>query len=90
METKDVMGKIPLPILKLRDEIDEKMRGNPPNMAIGKIVTHPYGYKVKIIDGCWRDFTHNGISNWWEWRRVLKDGKLSKTVESGYGWRKKE
>jgi hypothetical protein len=55
-----------------------------PTLKIGKIVQHPDGYLVKIIDGqFWGEY---GVSNFWHWKRVLKNGKLSKKVECGYGW----
>jgi len=54
------------------------------NLAIGKVVKHPKGYLVKITDGQYWG-TH-GLSNFWRWRRVKKDGSLAKKEESGYGW----
>jgi hypothetical protein len=54
-------------------------------MKIGKIMTHPSGRKVKIIDGTFLDSTYGRVSNWWTWREVKKNGKLGKE-ESGYGW----
>lgn len=54
------------------------------SMKVGKIIQHPDGYKVKVIDGQYWG-TH-GLSNFWYWQRVLPDGKLSKKVEHGYGW----
>jgi len=54
------------------------------SLKVGAIVMHPDGYKVKIISGqFWGEY---GLSNTWTWRRVLKNGKLSKKEESGYGW----
>jgi hypothetical protein len=51
---------------------------------IGDIVVHPAGYKVKIVDGqYWGTY---GVSNHWYWKKVLKNGKLSKKVYNGYGW----
>ena len=52
-------------------------------MKVGKIVKHPDGRKVKIISGqFWGTY---GLSNFWEWREIKKNGKLGK-LESGYGW----
>lgn len=53
-------------------------------MKVGKVLQHPDGYKVKITAG---QFLSNGrISNFWYWKRVLKNGKLSKKEYHGYGW----
>lgn len=53
-------------------------------LKIGKILKHPDGYKVKIIDGqYWGEY---GVSNFWYWRRILPNGRLSKKKECGYGW----
>ena len=54
------------------------------SMRIGKIIKHPDGYRVQVIDG---QFLSNGrVSNWWTWRRVTKRGTLSKKLYHGYGW----
>jgi len=53
-------------------------------MAIGKRLKHPDGYMVKIVDGQW--WGSHGLSNFWYWRRIKKDGSLSRRKESGYGW----
>jgi hypothetical protein len=54
------------------------------NMKIGKIINHPDGYKVKVISG---QFLSNGrVSNFWYWKKVLKNGKLTKKEYCGYGW----
>lgn len=45
--------------------------------TVGAIIKHPDGYKVKIVSGQYRV---------WEWRKVKKDGTLSKKTYSGYGW----
>lgn len=55
----------------------------PSSMVIGKIIKHPDGYKVKVIDGVL--WAPGGFSNWWTWCRVGKNGKLGRRV-SGYGW----
>lgn len=55
----------------------------PSHMGIGKIVKHPDGRKVKIVDG--QFWGEHGLSNFWTWREVKKNGKLGKE-ESGYGW----
>lgn len=55
------------------------------SMRIGKVITHPDGYKVKVVEGCFLDPVYGRVSNYWTWRRVLKGGKLGKP-ESGYGW----
>lgn len=61
----------------------EEVLGGPPFKA-GDVVLHPEGYKVQIMGGQY--WGEHGLSNWWSWRRVLEDGKLSDKVESGYGW----
>lgn len=63
--------------------ITEEVLGGTP-FAIGDIVVHPSGRNVKIVSGQYWG-TH-GLSNFWYWREVLKDGTLGKE-ESGYGWR---
>lgn len=55
------------------------------SMKIGKIIRHPKGYRVKVIDGCFLDPVYGRVSNWWTWRKVLPGGKLGRPV-SGYGW----
>lgn len=53
-------------------------------MRVGKVMKHPDGRTVKIIDGrYWGEF---GLSNFWYWREVKADGELGEK-ESGYGWR---
>lgn len=52
-------------------------------MQVGKVVKHPDGYNVKVIEGA---FLRNGrVSNFWSWQRINEDGTLG-PVESGYGW----
>lgn len=55
---------------------------------VGDVVTHPDGYKVKIVSGQY--WGEHGLSNHWSWRRVLKSGRLSRKEEHGYGWVPKE
>lgn len=57
-----------------------------PYLEIGMETTHPVtGRRVKIVGGeYWGD---HGISNFWYWRRIKKDGTLFKKLEHGYGWR---
>lgn len=63
-------------------ELTESIYG--PSLAIGQSVMHPDGRQVRIIRGqFWGEF---GLSNWWQWKEVLPNGSLAKTVESGYGW----
>lgn len=62
----------------------EDTLGGPP-FKIGDVVRHPDGYNVKITGGQYWG-TH-GLSNHWSWRRVLKNGKLAKKEEHGYGWK---
>lgn len=66
--------------------ITEEVSGGPP-FAVGDVVTHPSGRKVKITSGqYWGD---RGVSNFWYWREVRPNGTLGKE-EHGYGWRPKE
>jgi len=63
-------------------ELVESVTGGPP-FKIGDVVKHPDGRWVQITDGqYWGTY---GLSNFWEWREVKKNGKLGK-LESGYGW----
>lgn len=55
------------------------------SMKVGRIIKHPKGYKVKVIEGCFLDPVYGRVSNVWTWKRVLPGGKLGKAV-SGYGW----
>lgn len=53
------------------------------SMKIGKVIKHPDGRKVKVIDGqYWGTY---GLSNFWHWREVKADGSLGPD-EHGYGW----
>ncbi len=53
-------------------------------MKIGKRLQHPDGYLVEITNG---QYLSNGrVSNFWYWKRVNKNGTLSKVEEHGYGW----
>jgi hypothetical protein len=55
----------------------------PPPFEVGDVVLHPSGRKVKIVGG--RQWGEHGLSNWWEWREVKKNGRLGR-LEQGYGW----
>lgn len=64
----------------IKDIIEQTIPGS--HLKIG----HYYiinGHKSKIISGQYMG-TH-GLSNHWSWCRVLKSGKLSKIIRSGYG-----
>ena len=54
--------------------------------SIGSIVEYTGSkkpYDVYIVSG---KYMANGrVSNYWFWRRVLKDGTISKRLEHGYG-----
>lgn len=67
-------------------ELTESVIGSSP-FEVGDIVKRPDGRMVKIIGGhYWGTY---GLSNFWYWREVLPDGKLSDKQESGYGWETK-
>jgi len=68
---------------RIAKEITESVMGGPP-FEIGDIVNHPDGRKVKITEG--KYWGAHGLSNFWYWREVKKNGKLGK-IEHGYGWR---
>lgn len=53
-------------------------------LTIGKTIKHPDGRTVKITDG--QFWGTHGVSNFWYWREVLKNGELAEIVENGYGW----
>jgi len=55
----------------------------PSSLSIGKVIKHPDGRTVKVIDGQYWG-TH-GLSNFWCWREVLSGGLLG-PEEHGYGW----
>ncbi len=55
------------------------------HLKIGMITTEPAtGIKVKIISGQW--WGTYGLSNFWDWKRILPDGTLSEETFHGYGW----
>lgn len=55
---------------------------------IGDRVMHPKHGLVEITAGqYWGTY---GISNFWYWTNVLKDGRLGKRNYHGYGWEVKE
>lgn len=56
----------------------------PAPFAVGDIVSHPSGRRVKITGG--RYWGAHGLSNFWEWHEVLPHGQLSPKKEKGYGW----
>lgn len=56
----------------------------PQTLSIGMRVKTPRGVLVEIVDGQYMG-TH-GLSNFWYWRRVLPNGKLSRKLQHGYGW----
>jgi hypothetical protein len=65
-------------------EMTEKVMGGSP-FKVGDVVKHPDGYDVKITGGqYWGTY---GISNFWYWKRVKKNGRLAAKEEHGYGWR---
>lgn len=53
------------------------------NMDVNNVVRHKDGRIVFITDGAY--YGDWGISNYWTWREVKRDGTLGKE-ESGYGW----
>lgn len=59
------------------------MAGKAP-FAIGDVVLHPSGRRVKIVSGQYMG-DYNRVSNFWRYREVLSDGTLGKE-ENGYGW----
>ena len=69
-------------LTNLAREITEELI--PSSLQVGKIVQHPDGYKVKIVDGEY--WGRHGLSNFWSWRRVTENGTLSSKTECGYGW----
>lgn len=63
-------------------QLNEEMASQS-SMEIGKVIKHPDGRMVKVIDGA---YLRNGrVSNSWTWREVKADGKLG-PKEHGYGW----
>ena len=75
-----------MPISEMAKRLTEEVYGPAP-FAVGDIVLHPDGYKVKITGGqYWGEF---GLSNFWYWRKVNDDGTLGEK-QHGYGWRPEE
>jgi hypothetical protein len=56
----------------------------PAPFAVGDLVWHPDGRRVRIIDGQYWGL--HGLSNHWTWRPVFPDGTMG-PPESGHGWR---
>lgn len=54
------------------------------HMVIGKRIKHPDGYMVEVTDG--KYWGTHGVSNFWYWKKVKKDGTLTKKIYHGYGW----
>lgn len=71
-------------LASLAREMNEEMAAQS-SMAIGKVVMHPNGYKVKVTSGKYLDSIYGCVSNFWYWRRVNDDGSLGEE-EHGYGW----
>lgn len=63
-------------------ELVEDCLGGAP-FAVGDTVKHPSGRAVKIVEGQY--WGERGLSNFWSWREVYKDGRLG-PKEHGYGW----
>lgn len=64
-----------------KDMVERVCGGSP--FEIGDIVTHKKHGQVKIVSGkYWGTY---GISNFWNWKKVLPDGSLSKKTYHGYG-----
>ena len=62
--------------------LTEKHFGGSP-FKIGDKVIHKRHGLVVIVDGqYWGTY---GISNFWDWQKVLPDGSISKGVYHGYG-----
>jgi hypothetical protein len=51
---------------------------------VGDVVRHPDGYNVKILRGQY--LSGGRVSNWWEWVKLDRKGRKTKTYETGYGW----
>lgn len=67
---------------KWAKDLTESVLGGPP-FAVGDVVTHPSGRKVKIASGQYWGL--HGLSNFWRWHEVFADGSLG-PEEHGYGW----
>lgn len=63
-------------------EITEKYSGGTP-FHIGDRMIHKKHGLVEIISG--RYWGTYGISNFWDWKKVLPDGSLGDKIYSGYG-----
>lgn len=56
------------------------------HLSKGMVTRHPDGRLVKIMSGYFLDPIYHRLSNHFHWREINKDGTLSDTEESGYGW----
>jgi len=53
--------------------------------GFGKEGDKNYPCDVLITNGCYLDSLYGRLCNFWHWRRILPDGKISKVDEYGYG-----
>lgn len=72
-----------MPVTPWVKKLVEDTMGSAP-FKIGDIVKHPDGRTVKIVSG--RYWGRYGLSNHWGFSEVLKNGRISKKIEYGYGW----
>lgn len=63
--------------------LTERVMGGPP-FAIGDVVRHPDGRKVRIVSGQY--WGSRGLSNFWYWQPLDADGRDVGEREHGYGW----
>ena len=64
--------------------ITEKYGGISAKLKKGDRVPGPDGKLVEITGG--QFMGEHGVSNFWYWKRVSKNGKLKKKEYHGYGW----
>lgn len=80
-----MVGRNDAHLRRIAREVTEEVFGGAP-WKIGDRVKHPDGRTVQITGGEYWG-AYGGLSNHWQWREVLPNGKLASTEESGYGWR---
>lgn len=72
-------------MLTLAKAIIEEHAGKSKDWKVGDRVKRPDGSLVEITGGSFYG-GYGRVSNFWRWRKVMRNGSLSFKEESGYGW----
>lgn len=69
-------------LMEIGRNLTRKYFGN--SLAVGKYFLYE-GNPIKITSGYFLDPTYGRVSNFWYWRKIFPDGRLSDEEYSGYG-----